>query len=322
MPEKAMTDKQTIIWAMCSEMVSEGIKVSAVTGRKVAARLGRWSHTTVTPYVTSWHTKRIEKEQEMIAQTQMSESFVKALLHEVDSKVSKIRASDEEKMSLLSRELDEAVATASGMEKQIEHLCGQLENSRCLLTKANSELDAANLSIENKQEQQAQQLTMHNETVHKLTVEHSKAILELKGEHESKIHELNVQQEKYREENEENLKQRSIEHTYAVEKMNTRLEEKNIDLTEMTSRCIKAELKAEEFDKVSEQLSAYVLKNHDLMSLNLRLTAELDAMRETVSELKSSLEDARNQRDRAQQFVFSKAELSSDKEALTLPVSA
>ncbi|MEZ8094552.1 hypothetical protein ACED51_10700 [Photobacterium swingsii] len=75
------------------------------------------------------------------------------------------------------------------------------------------------------------------------------------------------------------------------------------DLTEMTSRCARAEVKAEQFNELTESLGEAKAKVDELSALNMKLDAELDATKITVTNLNSSLQDAKEQRDKAQQLT-------------------
>lgn len=117
-----MSDKQKIIWSVCDEMLREGKECREITGRKVAAHSDvEWSHTTVTPYVSSWHDERTRAEQDALAKTSMSAHFVKALKNEVEERVARLREIDAELIVVMSAQLSDMVSENEILETRLEN---------------------------------------------------------------------------------------------------------------------------------------------------------------------------------------------------------
>ncbi|MCS0340609.1 hypothetical protein ND926_24475 [Vibrio diabolicus] len=275
MKNNAVADKKTVIWAACDEMLREGKEPKEITGRKVASRKGvDWSHTTVTPFVTQWHDDRTKTEQDMLSKTQMSSHFVKALKNEVEERVTKLREIDAQQMNVLNIELADMVTTNESLEAEVSRLKAELEDKTAKLTAATTELAQAKSVQEALNNDLKEKTSQWEVKLDKAATEHSTAISEL-----------------------------NTQHRVAIEKLNTRLEDKSKDISDLNAKLARAELKAGQHEKLTEDLAKASETVSSLTNENMRLNAELTATNQNVKTLSDSLEDTKVQRDKAQEAV-------------------
>lgn len=265
-------DKQSIIWAACEAALREGASTKEITGRKIAARSEvEWSHTTVTPCVTAWHDQRINAEQEALAKTQMSTHFVKALQGEVNERVSKLRAIDDEQMHLLQNELADMITANADLERELTKSNTQLADTSVSLTTATTELKQAKMAKAELEAELVTKINNYEVKLEKANTDYSKAINELNAQHQQ-----------------------------SIDKLNDRLEVKSRELADISAKYARAEVKVEQQEQLTEDLATSRVVTNDLTNSNMQLTAELNATKSMVTTLQNTLSDAHQQRDKAQ----------------------
>ncbi|MEZ9949959.1 hypothetical protein BCV02_01205 [Vibrio breoganii] len=268
-----MTDKKKIIWAACDDMLREGKERREITGRKVASRAEvEWSHTTVMPYVTSWHDEQTKEEQKMLAQTSMSIHFVKALKSEVEERVTALRQIDAQQNEVMAVQLSDMVTENQALETQLSTLKAELEQKTTQLGSATSKLEQVQSSLEELSLELKDRTAKWEEMTEKTANSHASALSALNSKHSE-----------------------------AVDKLNTRVDDKSKEISDLAARLALAELKAGQHEKLSEDLmnaNESVLK---LTNENMRLSAEMSATKDTVQNLTESLSDTKKQRDKAQE---------------------
>ncbi|AWG77739.1 hypothetical protein [Vibrio parahaemolyticus] len=283
-----MVDKKKEIWAVCDEMLREGKERKEITGRKVAERKDvKWSHTTVTPYVTSWHDDRTKAEQDMLAKTQMSPHFVKALKSEVEDRVTKLREIDANQYAVMHEQLGDMVAENGLLEVEVEKLKAELEDKSSKLVAVNTELEQAKKAQEALSEELKEKTAQYEAKLEKANTDHSAALSEA-----------------------------NAQHAQAVEKLNTRLDDKSSEVSDLNAKLALADLKASQHEQLTQDLAA---ANESVLSLtneNMRLNAEMTATKKTVQTLTETLSDTKAQRDKAQNAsdeAVSKLEVAQQK---------
>ncbi|MEZ9131875.1 hypothetical protein AB4143_05180 [Vibrio breoganii] len=272
-----MTDKKKIIWAACDDMLREGKERREITGRKVASRAEvEWSHTTVMPYVTSWHDEQTKEEQKMLAQTSMSVHFVKALKNEVEERVTALRQIDAQQNEVMAVQLSEMVTENETLETHLSTLKAELEQKTTQLGSATSKLEQVQSSLEELSLELKDRTAKWEEMTEKTANNHASALSTLNSKHSE-----------------------------AVDKLNTRVDDKSKEISDLAARLALAELKASQHEKLTADLmnaNESVLK---LTNENMRLSAEMSATKDTVQNLTESLDDTKRQRDKAQEATES-----------------
>jgi chromosome segregation ATPase len=176
-------EKRKLIFLECETMQGEG--VSEISSRTVAARPQiNWGKSTISKFVTEWHTLKDAKLMEVLEQTRMSPHFVTALNTEIDNRMAeqaRVLKSTIERQSIELRNLTEDLAST---EQNL--LKAQVETSELKTKTTEIQTDHKNLNVK------------YNETVDTLnnkyneeTARLNKSIIELNGKIETLHSRLN-----------------------------------------------------------------------------------------------------------------------------------
>lgn len=279
MSEVGRSEIASIIWAECDAMLSEGTNRAKISSRKIAERANvNWSHTTCSKHVSTWHKARALSEQEALDKTQMSLPFVRALQAEVEERVAKKREVDAIDTERLAQDNEDLIALNAKLEKEVDHSNQENQELLSQLATLRLELSQAKDLLEKK--------TTEAQIKHK---EYEEKLIALEKKH---LEATQSSEEK---------------HQSIIDKLNTRIDDKAKEVSNLAARTARAEIKAEQFDALSIQLQEKQSSLDSLTSTNLSLKSELEATKSNITNIKDNLvtmsqvfEDAKSQRDKAQ----------------------
>jgi chromosome segregation ATPase len=198
-------EQRKLVFLECETMQSEG--VSEISSRTVAARPGiSKGKSTISKFVTEWHTLKDAKLMEVLEQTRMSPHFVTALNTEIDNRMSEQATVLKATIERQNTELRNLTEDLTSTEQQLMN--AQVETSE-LKTKT-TEIQTEHKNLNNKYNETVELL---NNKYNEETARLNKSIIETNGKVESLHSRLNTKTE-------ELGKQRNIAETKETENNN------------------------------------------------------------------------------------------------------